>query len=306
MDILEFREGNLPFLKIDGVKNFDIGKIFDCGQCFRFDSVENSRHQKEFSGVAYGRVVSFAQDGNVLYIYGSDRKDFDGIWAKYLDIQRDYDGVATDILSSCSNSTLAEAVKYGEGIRILAQEPFECIISFIISQNNNIPRIKKIIEALCSRLGEPVSIPAEMQNHLSGRSSLCVFPDASAIVALGVDGLLELKTGFRAKYIYDAASKYLDGSLSVEEIMLEQDIEKAIETLCRVKGIGRKVACCALLFGFAKYNAFPVDVWIKRVAVKYFGEQGDELSWETFGTYAGIAQQYLFYYERYRSLPSAN
>ena len=303
---MELREGNLPFLRIDGVKNFDIGKIFDCGQCFRFDSVENSRHEKEFSGVAYGRVVSFAQDGNVLYIYGSDRKDFEEIWEKYLDIQRDYDAVATDILSCCSNSALAEAVKYGEGIRILAQEPFECIISFIVSQNNNIPRIKKIIEALCAKLGQPIAIPDEMQKHLSGRSSLCAFPDAKAIAELGIDGLFALKTGFRAKYIYDAAARYLDGSLSIDKIMLEDDIESAIQALCCVKGIGRKVACCALLFGFAKYNAFPVDVWIKRVAAKYFGEQGDNLSWEMFGVYAGIAQQYLFYYERYRSLPTAN
>ena len=132
MDILELREGNLPFLKIDGVKNFDIAKIFDCGQCFRFDPVLESRHEKEFSGVAYGRLVSFAQDADTVYIYGSDRKDFEEIWAKYLDIHRDYDDVAKDILSCCANSTLAEAVNYGEGIRILAQEPFECIISFII------------------------------------------------------------------------------------------------------------------------------------------------------------------------------
>ena len=114
--------------------------------------------------------------------------------------------------------------------------------------------------------------------------------------------MFELKTGFRAKYIYDAVSRITDGSLSIEEILCENDIEKSIELMCKVKGIGRKVASCALLFGFGKYNAFPVDVWMKRVALKYFGEEGESLSWQSFGEYAGIAQQYLFYYERYRSI----
>ena len=302
MKITELYEGGTPYLTIEDVCNFDIGKIFDCGQCFRFDAVENSRHEKEFSGVAFGRFVSFAQDGGTLYIYGSSREDFDSIWKRYLDIERDYDAVASDILNNCKNPALSDVVEYGRGIRILAQDPFECVISFIISQNNNIPRIKKIIEALSERCGKPIEISEEMKAHLSGRSSLCAFPDAQSLAELGVDGLFELKTGFRAKYIYDAVSRTLDGSLSIDTVMNESDIEKAIDMLCSVKGIGRKVASCALLFGFGKYNAFPIDVWMKRVALKYFGAEGEDLSWESFGTYAGIAQQYLFYYERYRSI----
>lgn len=306
MNITETRVGDVACVRIEGVGNFDIGKIFDCGQCFRFDAVEQSAHEKEFSGVAYGRFVSFAQDGDVLLIYGSDREDYENIWRRYLDMDRDYDAVAADIRSHCDNAALAEAVAYGRGIRILSQDPFECVISFIISQNNNIPRIKKIIEALCKRCGHPIEISGGMRAHLSGKSSLCAFPDARSLYELGVDGLFELKTGFRAKYIYDAVSKAVDGSLSLESVLLENDTEKAIEALCAVKGIGRKVASCALLFGFGKYDAFPVDVWMKRVAVKYFGEAGEELTPATFGAYAGIAQQYLFYYERYRSAEAEN
>lgn len=302
MNIIEKREGELPLLEITGVKNFDIGKIFDCGQCFRFDEVTDSSHEKEFSGVAYGRFVSFAQDGDTIFIYGSDRKDFDAVWRRYLDIDRDYDAVNKDILSNCKNAALGEAVEYGRGIRILSQEPFECVISFIISQNNNIPRIKKIIEALSAKCGEPIDVCEEMKKHTSKKSSLCAFPTAEALYALGVDGLFELKTGFRAKYIYDAVERTLDGRLSVEQTLGESDIEKAIEHLCSVKGIGRKVASCALLFGFGKYDAFPIDVWMKRVALKYFGEEGEHLCAANFGQYAGIAQQYLFYYERYRSI----
>ncbi len=302
MNITEFRLGDCPCVRIEGIQNFDIGKIFDCGQCFRFDAVENSGHEKEFSGVAFGRVVSFAQDGNTVLIYGSTLEDYESLWKRYLDIERDYDAVGADILTSCDNEALRAAVEYGNGIRILAQDPFECVISFIISQNNNIPRIKKIIEALCAKCGKPIDVSNEMRKHISSKSSLCAFPEADALYALGVEGLFELRTGFRAKYIYDAVSRTLDGSLSFTEVMAESDIENAIEALCSVKGIGRKVASCALLFGFQKYNAFPVDVWMKRVALKHFGDEGENLSWQRFGAYAGIAQQYLFYYERYRSI----
>ena len=301
MKISENFIGSYPYVKLEGVQDLDIGKIFDCGQCFRFDLVESTPHEKEFSGVAYGRFVSFAQDGDTVFIYGSSLSDYENIWRRYLDIDRDYSRVAEDILSNCDNAALASAVDYGRGIRILSQDPFECIISFIISQNNNIPRIKKLIEALSSKCGEPIELCDEAKKHVSGASSPCSFPTAEAIFELGVEGLGELKTGFRAKYIYDAVCRALDGRLSIESIRAEQDIEKAVELLCSVKGIGRKVASCALLFGFEKYNAFPIDVWMKRVAEKYFSELGGELSWQTFGEYAGIAQQYLFYYERWNN-----
>lgn len=291
-----------PCIKVEGLDNFDIGKIFDCGQCFRFDKVENSSHEQEFSGVAFGRFVSFAQDGDTLYIYGSDEADFENIWRDYLDLDRDYNAVGEDILASCPSPVLREAVEYGKGIRILAQEPHEAIISFIISQNNNIPRIKKIIEALSSEVGVPAKLWNGYEKHDSGKTSFCAFPTAEALVRLGVDGLAALRTGFRAKYIFDGASRLQDGRLDIQEISRLEDTESAIEALCEVKGIGRKVASCALLFGFGRYDAFPVDVWIKRVGEKYFSEYGDAFSPALFGRYAGIAQQYLFYYERYNSI----
>ena len=175
------------------------------------------------------------------------------------------------------------------------------MISFIISQNNNIPRIKKIIESLCRECGAPIPIGEEMKKHLSGISSLHAFPSAEAIYALGEDGLFALKMGFRAKYVFDAVRRIVDDSLSLDDVSRLDDTEDAIEALCAVKGIGVKVASCALLFGFARLDAFPVDVWMKRVGEKYFSEQ-KELSGKSFGRYAGIAQQYLFYYERYTNL----
>ena len=291
--------GNYPYIKIEGVSGFDIAKIFDCGQSFRFEPILQSSHEKEFSGVAYGKFVSFAQDGDVLYIYGSDRRDLDNVWHDYLSLGVDYGEIEKDILASYNSEVLTAAAEYGRGIRILSQDPFETIISFIISQNNNIPRIKKIIETLCARCGKPIEICEEAKKHVHASSSLCAFPSAEEIVSLGVDGLYELKTGFRAKYIYDAATRVLDGKLDTVSIAA-LDTEDAIDALCEVKGIGLKVASCALLFGFGKYDAFPVDVWMKRVAQKYFPEL-ENFSGQIFGRYAGIAQQYLFYYERWNN-----
>jgi N-glycosylase/DNA lyase len=300
VNITEKYIGDYPYIEIEGVTDLDIGKIFDCGQCFRFDAVAESAHEKEFSGVAFGRFVSFAQDGDKVYVYGSTREDFDKVWSAYLGLELDYAAVSLDILASYESESLKNAVDYGRGIRILAQDPFECIISFIISQNNNIPRIKKIIESLSSRCGKRLELCDEAKKHLSGCSSLCAFPDAEAIYELGESGLFELKTGFRAKYIYDAVERIRGGELIIEDIFAECDTELAIEKLCTVKGIGRKVASCALLFGFKKYDAFPIDVWMKRVAERRFPEL-EELTPSTFGKYAGIAQQYLFYYERWNN-----
>jgi len=288
----------LPYVKIKNVENFDINKIFDCGQCFRFDRVENTEHEYEFSGVAFGKFVSFAQDGQDLYIYNSTDEEYNSLWRHYLSLDTDYEEISDNIASRSDNISLREAIKFGKGIRILSQEPWEAICSFIISQNNNIPRIKKIIEALSRECGQAVELPKGYEKHLSGVSSLCSFPTPEAILELGVDGLFSLKTGFRAKYIYDAAEKAVTGKLDYELIRSLPTLQ-ATDELCKVKGIGPKVASCALLFGFEKYDAFPVDVWIKKVIAKYF--LTDPLHFDTsdLGKYAGIAQQYLFYYERY-------
>ena len=299
--VSEYRKGDASVVCVCGLDRFDIGKIFDCGQCFRFDEVGESLHEKEFSGVAFGRFVSFAQDGDKLYIYGSTVDEYEGLWKSFLDIERDYAEIERDILLCRPSDALSRAVEYGRGIRILKQDSFECIISFIISQNNNIPRIKKIIEALSQKCGEPIAIGEEMKKHLSGNSLPYAFPSAEAIYELGESGLSALKVGFRAKYIFDAVSRIIDGTHALDEVAKADDTEQAIEMLCEVKGIGIKVASCALLFGFARLDAFPVDVWMKRVGEKYFPEE-KELSGKLFGQYAGIAQQYLFYYERYTSI----
>ena len=277
--------------------NFDVNKTFDCGQCFRFERVENSPHEVEYAGIAYGRAVSFGQDGDLLYVYNSTVEEFDGIWYHYLGLDMDYGAIDACLSDCCDSHAFAAAMECGRGIRILNQEPYEALISFIISQNNNIPRIKQIIERLCAWCGTPIETTAAMREKLSGHSSLCAFPTASALNKLGIDGLFEAKTGFRAKYIYDAVDKLLSGSVDMSAPFTFERTEDAVEYLCAIKGVGPKVASCVLLFSCEKYDAFPVDVWIKRAMTRYFPE-GD-FSPSVFGAYAGIAQQYLFYYERY-------
>ena len=289
------------YIKISGLEYFDIGQIFDCGQSFRFDEVKESGHEKEFSGVAFGRFVSFAQDGDTLYIYGADEREFDTLWRRYLGLDVDYGAIRRDIAKHCPSSVMRNAMEVGRGIRILRQDPFETVVSFIISQNNNIPRIKKIIENLSRECGRSIEIDECMEKHVSGVSSLCAFPTAEAIASIGKDGLFALRTGFRAGYIADAVERILDGRLDLEALKKCESNEQAMSDLCTVRGIGPKVASCISLFGLERYSSFPIDVWIKRVMQKHFPEVPEKFDpKEYFGAYAGIAQQYLFYYERYQ------
>ena len=297
MVVTEDKRTGLSVLTVTLDGSFDVGKTFDCGQCFRFDPVENSSHEIEYSGVAFGRLVSFGQDGNTLYIYNSTAEDYRDLWRHYLGLDVDYSDIRTSLLKSCDSPQFASAVQCGEGIRILNQDPYETVISFIISQNNNIPRIKQIIERLCTLCGDKIEVPEGMESHLSGKSSLCTFPTAERLYSLGVDGLFAAKTGFRAKYIYDALGKILTGQIDPALPMGLDSTAEGMEYLCEIKGVGPKVASCILLFSCERYDAFPVDVWIKKAMAKYFPEK--DFSFEFFGAYAGIAQQYLFYYERY-------
>ncbi len=292
--------GELTYVVVENAERFDVSKVFDCGQSFRFDRVTASRHENEFSGCAMGKYISVGQDGDTLYIYNITAREYEEIFKEYFALDRDYGEIDRDILSLSSNPTLRDAVNTSSGIRILKQEPWEAVCSFIISQNNNIPRIKKIIAALCRKCGGRVDISNMdghiAESHMENEGNFYSFPSPHDILPLGIDGLFALKTGFRAKYIFDAAERITSGETDLKHIALCDSTATATEELCRIKGVGPKVAACALLFGFARLDAFPVDVWIKKVIEKYFDE-GFEPS--ELGRYAGIAQQYLFYYERY-------
>ena len=299
LSVVECRDGELSYIKISGVDRFDVSKVFDCGQCFRFDRVVSSKHQNEFAGCAYGKYISVAQDQDILYIYNVTMLEFSEIFESFLALDEDYGVIEREILSHSAHPTLRDALEVSSGIRILKQEPWEAICSFIISQNNNIPRIKKLVASLCRECGEKVDFSHMgdhiAESHLENEGNFYTFPSPRAVLRLGIDRLVAIKTGFRAKYIFGAAEKMACGEIDMHLLKTAPTAE-AINHLCSVKGIGPKVASCALLFGFARLDAFPIDVWIKKVIAKYFE---DDFEPSDLGYYAGVAQQYLFYYERY-------
>ncbi len=283
------------YIRLDNIVDFDIAKTFDCGQCFRFEPVEGTRHEVEFAGVAHGKHISLAIEGNTLYIYNTNPGEFLRLWRRYLGLDTDYSEIYRDILSRSDNPALARALSLGRGIRILRQDPWETVCSFIISQNNNIGRIKKILSTLSATLGERV-VCRGMEEHGGGVAKYA-FPTPRAIAAAGEEALRGLKVGFRAGYLADAAARVLGGELDFDYIESLPDTAACAAQLKTIKGVGDKVAACILLFAFSRYDAFPVDVWIGRVLEKYFDGCRDT---SCLGPYAGVAQQYLFYYERYK------
>lgn len=259
---------------IYGAEDFDLPHTLDCGQAFRWVCDENN----VWSGVAYNKFLKLEKltDGTVV-LYNTTTEDFENIWKDYFDFSRDY-GEIIKILSE--NSVLKQACEYSHGIRILNQEPFETLCSFIISQNNNIKRIKGIISRLCENFGEK-------------KDGYYTFPTAEKLASLTLEDLAVLRSGFRAKYLLDAAQKVANGEVELSKLK-EMNLEDARNQLMKIKGVGPKVADCCLLFSHRHTDAFPKDVWIKRAMEVLFGGELPECAKE----YAGIAQQYIFFYAR--------
>ena len=274
-------------IEIENVSDFHPVHTFMCGQCFRW--IENE--DGSFDGVAYKKVINVSLNENSLIIKNTSEDDFNNIWKHYLDLDRDYAPIKK-ILSDDIN--LKKAIEYGYGIRILNQQPWECLVSFIISTQNQIPRIKKIVSSLSERFGQKLKI--EDREYYS-------FPDADALRGVTEDELSFLKAGYRAGYIVDAVNKVTSGEINLESLF-DMDYVSAKKELMKIKGVGEKVADCVLLFSYGKTEAFPIDVWVGRIMRSlYLSENASvgeirQTSEKLFGKNAGIAQQYLFYYAR--------
>ncbi len=263
-------------IHIKNVTNFDLKETLDCGQAFRWTLLDNG----VWCGIAKGKYIELEKKDNDIIIRGSNERDFYEIWEDYFDLKRDYGEIITAI---SGNEILKAASEFGSGIRILNQDPWEALCSFIISQNNNIPRIKGIVERLCENFG-------------SKCGDSYTFPSAQTVSRLSIEDLSILRAGFRAKYILDAANKVASGEIDLEALKTT-DFETAREILMTIKGVGPKVADCTLLFGLRHIEAFPRDVWIKRALAELFD---GELPPCAKG-YEGIVQQYIFYYIRGKS-----
>ena len=285
MDYIEIRDKGTMAIMIDNCPYIDLAKTFDCGQCFRFEPVSYFGNKVEFGGVVFDKYVVIAQNHpNELIIYNYGFAHI-GIWEKYFNLTKDYDKIHAEILEAVPSEHMKKAIEAGSGIRLLKQQLFETVISFIISQNNNIPRIKKIIEALCREYGRSITFKGQ---------TFYTFPDYKTLLYAGAQDIAQkTRMGFRAEYVIEACKWYNELSpFGIDHLSYDEAYKKLTE----IKGVGPKVASCILLFSLGKGEAFPVDVHMKRTLEKYFPE-GIDIS--ALGENAGLAQQYLFYYEKY-------
>ena len=259
---------------IENISDFDAEQTLDCGQAFRWVKQADG----SFKGIASGKAVSISVDGNKVIIDGADEGD-EEFWKHYLDLDLDYGSIRNTL--SQMHPILAEAAQFAPGIRILNQDPWEALCSFIISQNNNIPRIKGIVERLCQTFGDEID------------DGCYTFPTAEKLASLEPEDLQPIRAGFRARYIVDGARKVSSGEINPEKIRVTE-INSARSELMKITGVGIKVADCTLLYGLHRLDCFPLDVWMKRAMKTLF----PDISPEYFGEYAGIAQQYIFHYSR--------
>ena len=284
---IEFTDDNLV---IHGIKNFNLTDIFDCGQCFRFDRLDDIT----YIGTAFGKTVRVSQENDKIILHNTTEDDFKTIWVDFFDLNRDYSAIINTLTSS-DDVVIREAISYGSGIRILKQDLWETMISFIISASNNIPRIKKIIDLLCTNFGE---------THTYEGNVYYSFPSPDRIAQLGADELSVIRAGFREKYILKCAKMVCNGEFDLDGLRHLSTAE-AKKKLMSLPGIGNKVSDCILLFALNRFDSFPIDVWIKRI-MEYCYFNSKEQSIDTiarfaadkFGNLGGIAQQYLFYYAR--------
>lgn len=262
-------EKNKIFIK--DVQALSIALSFDCGQAFRWVC----RDDGAWHGVVNGKAVDIVQNGTDIIVTGDNDIEF---WKKYLDLDRDYAKLCERLKA---NDYLNKAITEYGGIRILRQDTWEALCSFIISQNNNIPRIKGIIERLCSSFGNDL-----------GNGDFA-FPSAERLAELNVEDLSPLRAGFRAKYIVDAAQRVAGGEVDLK-MLSHADMDLCRTELMKIKGVGAKVAECTLLYGCGRIEAFPVDVWVRRIMAELYPDGLPECCCGI----EGIAQQFLFHWRR--------
>lgn len=265
---------NMRGIEILSSADLNLQQTLDCGQCFRWQVLPD----REYRGIVFGRKLTITEQNGTVLFHGVTAAEFESLWIPYFDLDFDYAAVRESFAEM--HPALKKAAKFAPGIRLLQQDPWEALCSFILSQNNNIPRIKGLVDRLCQLLGEE-------------KDGFYGFPTPERLAEQTVDTLAPVRSGFRAKYLIDAAQKVCDGTVDLNALY-HLPMEEARRSLTQIYGVGDKVAECALLYGFHRLEAFPMDVWMKRaMAVLLPGYTPEQL-----GPYAGIAQQYLFHYSR--------
>jgi N-glycosylase/DNA lyase len=281
-------------LKVENVNSFNLEHIFDCGQCFRWNKNEDG----SYTGVVKNNIIKIKMNGNDVYVESYGEDDLKGLFNFYFDMDRDYEKIKNELRKIDDNMKVS--ISYGEGIRLLNQDLWETIISFIISANNNIPRIKGIIERISKRYGNEIEWKGD---------KYYTFPTPEQLGKASVEDLRNLGLGFRDIRVYETTQMVLSGDIDLEKLHKKKDTMDVREELLKLPGVGPKVADCILLFSTLKrLDVFPIDVWVRRVMNDLYIHKKDEskvdkklvlsIANEKFGNLQGIAQQYLFYWKR--------
>lgn len=279
---------------LENNSSFNLRDIFECGQCFRWNKEEDG----SYTGVFANNVINVSKTTKGIYFKGVCEKDIVNTVIDYFDLDRDYNEIKRTLAKVDNN--MKESIRYGEGIRILNQDLWETIISFIISANNNIPRIKGIIERLSKKYGKEI----EYNNK-----KYYTFPTAEELKDVSVQEYRKLGLGFRDIRLYETTKMILNKDIDISKLNQIKDTNQVRDELLKLSGVGPKVADCILLFSTLKrFDVFPIDVWVRRVMNDLYIHKEDEknvskkeilkLANDKFGNLEGIAQQYLFYWRR--------
>ena len=265
--------------------NINLKDTVICGQCFRFiEEIDNS-----FTIILNDRVINIKQNNNDLIVKSNNETNLKKVIIEYFDLETDYNRINSEILKF--DKTLSESVTLSKGFRILKQNPFETLISYIISQNNNVKRIMRSVELLSKKYGKRV----EYNNNY-----YYLFPNFESLKNITIEDLKDIGVGFRDSYIINALTLLKNDTIDLEKIN-DMETDKALDYLMLIKGVGPKVASCILLFAYKKYDVFPVDTWVIQAMQKLYPEikssQKEIIKFakEKYGKYSGIALQYMYH-----------
>jgi len=269
------------------IKNTDIN-LYDtvtCGQCFRFYRMDDN----SFTMILSDRVINIKQDNNCLIVESNNEKNLEKIIIEYFDLKNDYNKINKELLKK--DKTLENSINLSKGFKILNQNPFEMLISYIISQNNNVKRIMKSVELLSKKYGKKI---------IFKNNDYYLFPTFKELKSISIEDLKEMGMGFRDSYIISALDLIKNSTINLDKIY-EMNTEDALNYLMLIKGVGPKVASCILLFAYKKYDVFPVDTWVIQAMkelypnVKSSQKEIIKFAKEKYGKYSGIALQYMYH-----------
>lgn len=267
------------------VDNLNLKDTITCGQIFRFKELEDS-----YIVVLKDRVVKLKYDKGYLYVSSNDENNLEEVIRYYLDLNRDYESINKKLIKN--NPDLKDIIQYSSGLKMIQQDPFETLISYIISANNRVLMISKVVDNIAHYYGKKVEFEGD---------EYYLFPDIDELKTCSKEILRSLKTGFRDEYIYDVVNKINNGEFNLSNIN-NMTTEDALNYLQTNKGIGEKVASCILLFAYSRFDVFPIDTWVKKYMKEKYNIEGvkniKDFSIKSYGEYSGLIIQYMFNYSR--------